>query len=93
MPLTLSPNSDDDGVLLWKVPSGQPVKVYEHYVGEEKQPGVFLGGYDGTTTWGFKYYPASLGSYGMDYFSMRLMPADATLSANETRGFVKIYGS
>ncbi|KAJ4289072.1 hypothetical protein N0V90_011414 [Kalmusia sp. IMI 367209] len=90
-PLALSPYWND-GSLLWKV-DGDEVKIYEHYVGEEKQPGVFLGGYDNSTTWGFKYYPASATSSDYGYFSMRLLPTDGQLSANETKGFVKITGS
>lgn len=78
-----------DGLLLWKV-DGEAVKIYEHYVGEEKQAGVYLGGYNGTTTWGFKYYPAMQGSFGLDYFQMRLLPEGEALGMNETRGFVRI---
>jgi len=83
----LSPYSD--GLLLWKV-DGEEVSVFEHYIGDEKQPGTFLGGYNGTTTWAFKWYPANVGSSRQDYYTMRLMRPGVGLDANETMGFIKV---
>ncbi|KAF2193123.1 hypothetical protein K469DRAFT_735140 [Zopfia rhizophila CBS 207.26] len=95
-PLVISPYPYD-AELMWKIPEGSPVKAFEHYIGDEKQDGVFLGGYENSTTWGFKYYPANAGSYGSDHYLIRLLgpnSADPTtgnaLLANETRGFIKI---
>lgn len=89
-PLALSPFAND-GVLLYKV-EGEEVRVYEHYIGEEKQPGLFLGGYDDSTTWGFKYIaPHATSRYGN--YQMRLIRTTEAVSTNETRGFVKIQGS
>jgi hypothetical protein len=87
-PLALSPYRND-GLMLWKV-GGEPIKIFEHYINDERQPGVFLGGYDGSTTWGFEYSDPNQGSYGLPYYSMRLLPASAQLRANETKGFVRI---
>lgn len=82
---------------MWKVPEGPPPKVFEHYIDGEKQEGVWLGGYDNTTLWGFKYYPASMGTYDQDYYYMRLLGPDSAdpttgeeRKANETRGYIRI---
>ncbi|KAF2801773.1 uncharacterized protein BDZ99DRAFT_512829 [Mytilinidion resinicola] len=95
-PLVLSPYPYD-AELMWKI-DGDEVKIFEHYINGTKQDGVFLGGYNASTTWGFKYYPADQGSSGLDYFLIRLLgpnSADPTtgaaLQANETTGFIKIY--
>lgn len=89
-PLALSPYVDD-GVLLYKV-SGEEVRLYEHYVGDEKQEGLFLGGYDNSTTWGFKYIsPGPRAPEGN--YQMRLLRGNEVLGANETAGFVKVQGS
>ncbi|KAF2028353.1 hypothetical protein EK21DRAFT_101945 [Setomelanomma holmii] len=85
-PLALSPYSYDAS-LLYLVDGEQPT-LYEHYIGEEKQPGWYLGGYN-TTTWGVKWYEASSTSYGYPYFYLRLLPAGEGLKANETRIFLK----
>ncbi|KAI1496467.1 hypothetical protein F5X99DRAFT_71380 [Biscogniauxia marginata] len=94
-PLVLSPYPYD-AALMWKI-EGEAPKIFEHYVGEEKQNGVFLGGYDNTTTWGLKYQAADVGSSGLDYYYTRLLgpnSADPTtgaaLKANETLAFIKI---
>ncbi|KAF2262130.1 hypothetical protein CC78DRAFT_535020 [Lojkania enalia] len=86
-----------DAPLLYKYTGGLPVKVFEHYIDGVKQDGVFLGGYDNTTLWGFKYSAEQQGSYGMPYYYMRLLGPDsadpttgAALKANETRGFIMI---
>ncbi|KAJ4354332.1 uncharacterized protein N0V89_006067 [Didymosphaeria variabile] len=89
-PLVLSPYAND-GVLLYKV-EGEEVGVYEHYVGEEKQPGLFLGGYDNSTTWGFTYIAPDATSTDGNY-QMRLIRGTEEVGTNETRGFVKILGS
>ncbi|KAL7622717.1 hypothetical protein AAE478_006395 [Parahypoxylon ruwenzoriense] len=93
-PLVFSPYPYD-AALMWKI-DGETPQIFEHYVGDEKQDGVFLG-YNGTTAWGLKYYPASVGSSRQDYFYARLLgpnSADPTtgepLKANETTAFVKI---
>jgi hypothetical protein len=86
-PLVLSPFADD-GVLLYKV-DGEEVRVYEQYVGEEKVAGLFLGGYDNSTTWGFTYTePHATDPFGN--YQMRLIRRTEELGANETRGFVAI---
>ncbi|KAF2789297.1 hypothetical protein K505DRAFT_284607 [Melanomma pulvis-pyrius CBS 109.77] len=88
-PLVLTPYSYD-AALMYKINGGIPVKTYEHYIGEEKQDGVFLGGYN-TTTWGFEYQKANQGSGFQDYYYMRLLGTDfGELGANETKGFIKI---
>ncbi|KAF2004782.1 hypothetical protein P154DRAFT_586440 [Amniculicola lignicola CBS 123094] len=97
-PLTLSPAKYDAG-LMWKVPDGEPVKLFEHYfTNGTKQNGYFLGGYENSTTWGFTYLPRDQGSSGWDYFYIRLLGPNSAdpvtgsaLGANETKGFVRIY--
>lgn len=96
-PLSLAPYPYDAG-LMWKITGGLPLKVFEHYIEGVKQDGVFLGGYDNSTTWGFKYYPADpVDFYNLDYYYLRLLgpnSADpvtgAPLGKNETRGFVRV---
>lgn len=82
---------------MWKILEGTPAKPFEYYIDGEKQEGVWLGGYDNTTLWGFKYYPASLGTYDKDYYYMRLLGPDSAdptsgekLKANETREYLRI---
>lgn len=94
-PLVLSPYPYD-AALMWKVDGDTP-QIFEHYVGDVKQDGVFLGGYNTSTSWGLKYYPANAGSSRQDYYYSRLLgpnSADPTtgapLSANETTAFIKI---
>lgn len=41
---------------------GEQLTLYEHCIGEERQPGWYFGGYN-TTTWGAKRYEASPTSY------------------------------
>lgn len=93
-PLVLSPYPYDAG-LMWKIEGAAP-RVFEHYVDGEKQPGVFLGGYDNSTAWGLKYYPANVGSSN-DFYYLRLLGPNSQdpttgekLNANETRAFVAI---
>ncbi|KAI1080171.1 hypothetical protein F5B20DRAFT_570562 [Whalleya microplaca] len=94
-PLVISPYPYD-AALMWKIDGSAP-QIFEHYIDGVKQDGVFLGGVNGNTTWGLKYYSASSGSSGQDYFYMRLLGPDsanpstgAPLGANETMAFVKI---
>ncbi|KAI1767113.1 hypothetical protein GGR53DRAFT_143372 [Hypoxylon sp. FL1150] len=94
-PLVLSPYPYD-AALMWKIDGDAP-QIFEHYIGDVKQDGVFLGGYNTTTSWGLKYYGADSGSSGQDYYYSRLLgpnSADpstgAPLSANETTAFIKI---
>ncbi|KAI0010878.1 hypothetical protein F4779DRAFT_575809 [Xylariaceae sp. FL0662B] len=94
-PLVISPYPYDAS-LMWKIDGAAP-QVFEHYVDGEKQDGVFLGGANGNSTWAFKYYPANVGSSGLDYYYMRLLGPDSAdpstgeqLKANETMAFVKI---
>ena len=90
VPLVLSPYPYD-AALMYKI-DGEAPGVFEHYIDDVKQDGVYLGGYDNTTTWGFTYYPADVGSSGQSYYYMRLLGPDAgALGANETRAFVKIW--
>ncbi|CAO2653530.1 Nn.00g029410.m01.CDS01 [Neocucurbitaria sp. VM-36] len=86
-PVALSPY-ENDAELLYLIDGEQPT-VYEHYIGEEKQEGVFLGGYN-TTTWGVKWYEASQGSEGFPYFNLRLLPEGQEVGTNETKTFLKI---
>ncbi|KAI2618230.1 hypothetical protein GGR54DRAFT_640799 [Hypoxylon sp. NC1633] len=85
-----------DQPLMWKVDGSAP-QVFEHYIGGQKQDGVFLGGYSTSTTWGLKYESANAGSSGQDYYYARLLgpnSADpvtgAPLNTNETTAFIKI---
>ena len=85
-----------DATLIYKV-EGNDLKVFEHYIDGVKQDGVYLGGYDNSTTWGFKYQSANAGSYNMPYYYIRLLgpnSADPTtgaaLKVNETRGFIRV---
>jgi hypothetical protein len=82
---------------MYKLGEGLPVKTFEHWRNGEKQDGVYLGGYDNSTTWGFTYYPADQGSSGLNYYYMRLLGPDSAdpttgeaLGKNETRGFLKV---
>ena len=85
-PLALSPYPYDAS-LLYLIDGEQP-SVFKHYIGEEEQPGWYLGGYN-TTTWGVKWYEAEPTSYFLPYFYLRLLPAGQGLDANETRVFLK----
>ncbi|KAI1140058.1 hypothetical protein F5Y05DRAFT_377073 [Hypoxylon sp. FL0543] len=94
-PLVLSPYPYD-AALMWKIDGDTP-QIFEHYVGDVKQDGVFLGGYNTSTSWGLKWEPADVGSSGQDYYYARLLgpnSADpvtgAPLAANETTAFIKI---
>ncbi|KAI0383370.1 hypothetical protein F5Y04DRAFT_33571 [Hypomontagnella monticulosa] len=85
-----------DAPLMWKF-NGQPPQIFEHYIDGEKQDGVFLGAYNGSTTWGLKYNPANVGSYNSDFYYARILgpnSADpstgAPLNANETTAFIRI---
>jgi hypothetical protein len=82
---------------MWKLTDGPAIKPFEHYIDGVKQDGVFIGGYDNSTTWGLKWYPPEQGSSGLEYYYTRLLgpnSADPTtgekLKANETRAFIKI---
>ncbi|KAL6702461.1 hypothetical protein ACN47E_001831 [Coniothyrium glycines] len=86
-PLALSPYPYDAS-LLYLVDGEQPT-LYEHYAGDVKQAGYFLGGYN-TTTWGVKWYEASQGSWNLPYFYLRLLPEGQALKANETKTFIRI---
>jgi hypothetical protein len=86
-PLALSPYPYDAS-LLYLIDGDQPT-LYEHYDGETKLDGWFLGGYN-TSTWGVKWYDAEPTSYGFPYFYMRLLPEGQALGVNETRIFLKI---
>lgn len=94
VPLVLSLYPYDAG-LMWKIDGTAP-RIFEHYVDGEKQPGVFLGGYDNSTTWGLKYNLPYDGSPRDFYYTRLLGPnsADPTtgekLKANETRSFIAI---
>ncbi|KAI0179434.1 hypothetical protein GGR52DRAFT_306621 [Hypoxylon sp. FL1284] len=95
VPMVLSPYPYD-AALMWKIDGDAP-QIYEHYVGDDKQDGVFLGGADSATSWGLKYYGADSGSSGQDYYYARLLGANsadpstgAPLGANETTAFIKI---
>ncbi|KAI5856214.1 hypothetical protein GGS23DRAFT_400978 [Durotheca rogersii] len=94
IPLVFSPYSYD-AALMWKI-DGEAPEIFEHYIGDEKQDGVFLG-FNGSTTWGLKYYPQNAGSSGQDYYYARLLGPNSAdpatgqpLKANETVAFVKI---
>ncbi|KAF2199438.1 hypothetical protein GQ43DRAFT_442491 [Delitschia confertaspora ATCC 74209] len=96
-PLVIS-NYPYDAELMWKIQSSEELKPFEHYVDGVKQDGVFIGGYENSTKWGFRYYPANVGSV-RDYYLIRLLgpnSADpvtgAALQANETVGYIKIDG-
>ncbi|KAH5694875.1 hypothetical protein HBI44_132710 [Parastagonospora nodorum] len=86
-PTALSPYPYDAG-LMYLIDGEQPT-LYEHYIGEEKQDGWFLGGFN-TSTWGVKWYEAESTSYFYPYFYMRLLPEDEGLQVNETRIFLKV---
>jgi hypothetical protein len=86
-PLVVAPQAHDAN-LLYLYDGDQPT-LYEHYVGEEKQDGWFLGGYN-TTTWAVKWYEAETTSYFHPYFSLRALPEGQGLYVNETRIFLKI---
>jgi hypothetical protein len=86
-PVALSPYRYD-AELLYLIDGDQPT-LYEHYIGEEKQSGLYLGGFD-TTTWGAKYYEADSTTYFLPYYQLRLLPECQGLNANETRTFLKI---
>jgi hypothetical protein len=86
-PVALSPYPYD-AELLYLIDGDQPT-LYEHYIGEEKQSGSYLGGFD-TTTWGAKYYEADSTTYFLPYYQLRLLPEGQGLDANETRTFLKI---
>jgi hypothetical protein len=86
-PVTLSPYPYDAG-MMYLLEGAQPT-LYEHYIGEEKQDGWFLGGFN-STTWGVKWYEADSTSYFLPYFYMRVLPEGQALEANETRIFLKV---
>lgn len=86
-----------DASLLWKLSTGTAPGIFEHYVGGVKQDGVFLGGYENSTSWGLKWEPQDHFNSFEDYYYTRLLgpnSADPTtgaaLNANETTAFVKI---
>ncbi|KAI1394463.1 uncharacterized protein F4822DRAFT_48345 [Hypoxylon trugodes] len=94
VPLVLSPYPYD-AALMWKI-DGEAPQIFEHYIDGEKQDGVFLGSYNGTTSWGLKYNSANVGST-RDYFYARLLGPNSAdpvtkqpLAANETTAFIKI---
>lgn len=94
-PLVLSPYPYD-AALMWKIEGDAP-QIFEHYVGDVKQDGVFLGGYNGSTSWGLRWTLADGVSTRLDYYYTRLLgpnSADPTtgqpLYANETTAFIKI---
>ncbi|KAI1810064.1 hypothetical protein GGS20DRAFT_569146 [Poronia punctata] len=85
-----------DASLLWKV-EGQSPSIFEHYVDGVKQDGVFLGGYDDSTTWGLKFQAKDNFNSFEDFFYTRLLgpnSADPTTGAplkqGETTAFIKI---
>ena len=87
-PLALS-SYPYDASLLYLIDGDAPT-LYEHYIGDVKQDGYFLGGYN-TTIWGVQWQEASgPGSYNQPYFYLRLLPEGQSLKANETKTFVKI---
>lgn len=88
-PLSVSPYPYDAS-LMYLVDGDAPT-LYEHYIGEEKQDGYFIGGYD-TTTWGVQWHePTGAGSYNQSFYYIRLLPEGESLKANETKTFLKIY--
>jgi hypothetical protein len=88
-PLALGPHRFDAGLMY--LTEGEAPTLYEHYIGEKKQAGYFVGGYN-TTTWGVRWSPAApgYGSYKQPYYYLRLLPEGEKLKANETRAFLKI---
>ncbi|OTA54799.1 hypothetical protein K449DRAFT_389040 [Hypoxylon sp. EC38] len=85
-----------DAALMWKIDGDAP-QIFEHYIGDEKQDGVFLGSYNTSTTWGLKWHPENVGSSGQDYYYARLLGPNSAdpvsgepLAANETTAFIKI---
>lgn len=87
-PLALS-SYPYDASLVYLIDGDAPT-LYEHYIGNVKQDGYFLGGYN-TTTWGVQWqYASGPTSYNMPYYYLRLLPAGQSLKANETKTFVKI---
>ncbi|XPT01357.1 hypothetical protein M3J09_010493 [Ascochyta lentis] len=87
-PLSLS-SYPYDASLLYLIDGDAPT-LYEHYIGDVKQDGYFVGGYN-TTTWGVQWQePTGPGSYNQPFFYMRLLPEGQSLKANETKTFVKI---
>lgn len=87
-PLAVSPYPYDAS-LLYLIDGDAPT-LYEHYIGDVKQDGYFLGGYN-TTTWGVQWQESSgPTSYNQPYFYLRLLPDGQSLKANETKTFVKI---
>jgi hypothetical protein len=86
-PLVMSPYAYDANVLYLQ--AGDQPTLYEHYVGEVKQDGWFLGAYN-TTTWAVKWYEAESTSYFYPYFSLRALPQGQGLDVNETRIFLEI---
>lgn len=86
-PLALSPYPYD-AELLYLIDGDQPT-LYEHYAGDQKQDGYFLGGFN-TSTWGVKWYEAEQGSEGFPYLQLRLLPEGQEVGTNETRTFLKI---
>ncbi|KAI1466267.1 uncharacterized protein F4812DRAFT_436584 [Daldinia caldariorum] len=90
-------NAPYDAPLLYKITDGIAPQIFEHYVDGVKQDGVFLGAYDNSTRWGFKYNPANVGSYGLDFYYARILGPNSAdpvtgspLKANETTAFIKI---
>ncbi|CAI6097516.1 unnamed protein product [Clonostachys chloroleuca] len=96
-PIVLSPYPYD-AALMYKIEGSAP-QLYSHKdatTGEEI-PGYFLGGADGATTWGVKYYPADQGSYGRDYYYLRLLGPGSEdpstgepLHEGETKTYLKV---
>ena len=86
-----------DAELMWKIESQEKPKPFEHWIDGVKQDGVFLGGYENSTTWGFKWYPTSQGSSGTPYYGMRLLGPNSgipwtgeALLENETVGYLRV---
>lgn len=83
-----------DATLIYEVSGSDPV-IFEHSISGTKQDGVFLGGYDNSTTWGVKYETG--GAYGQDYFYIRLLGPNSDdpstgkpLADGEFTAFIKI---
>jgi hypothetical protein len=89
-PLAIGSHRSDAGLVY--LTEGEAPTLYEHYIGEQKQAGYFIGGYN-TTTWGVRWRPAApgYGSYKQPYYYLRLLPKGEALKFNETKAFLKIY--
>ena len=76
---------------------GAPITLFAHYINGTKQNGVYLGGYDNSTSWGLQRENGTVYSGWVDYFTARLLgPKSADPSTgkplfpNEFTAFVQI---